>query len=94
MYIISGRGWSQVLEPFLKIMIWGGIPSTIFCGLKLKNRVGDVLALWDTKRRRERTGMGNLGMWRVLAIKLDGTSIICVFEGGDLGRERKTSGKE
>ena len=34
------------------------------------------------------------GMWRALAIKLDGTSIICVFEGGDLGRERKTSGKE
>ena len=27
------------------------------------------------------------GMWRVLAIGLDGTHIICIFEGGDLGRE-------
>ena len=34
------------------------------------------------------------GMWKVLAIGLDGTRIICVFEGGDLGRERKTSGKK
>ena len=34
------------------------------------------------------------GMWKVLAIGLDGARIICVFEGGDLGRERKTSGKK
>ena len=34
------------------------------------------------------------GMWRALAIGLDGARIIYVFEGGDLGRERKTSGKK
>ena len=34
------------------------------------------------------------GMWRALAIKLDRTCIICIFEDGDLGRERKTSGKK
>ena len=36
------------------------------------------------------------GMWRAwaLAIGLDGARIICVFESGDLGRERKTSGKK
>ena len=27
------------------------------------------------------------GMWRVLAIRLDGMRIIGIFEGGDLGRE-------
>ena len=31
--------------------------------------------------------MGNVGMWRVLAIGLDGTRIIGIFEGGDLVRE-------
>ena len=31
--------------------------------------------------------MGNLGTWRVLAIGLDGTRIIGIFEGGDLERE-------
>ena len=45
---ISGGGWSQALEPFLKMVIWGGIPTTISCGAKLKNGVGDVVALWDT----------------------------------------------
>ena len=34
------------------------------------------------------------GMWRALAIGLDGARIIYVFEGGDLGRELKTSGKK
>ena len=32
-------------------------PYRISCGLKLKNGVGDVVAIWDT----ERTGMRNLG---------------------------------
>ena len=27
------------------------------------------------------------GMWKVLAIGLDGTRIVGIFEGGDLGRE-------
>ena len=45
---ISGRGWSQGFEAILKMVIWGGIPSTISCGAKLKNGVGDVVALWDT----------------------------------------------
>ena len=44
---ISGRGWSQGFEAILKMVIWGGIPSTISCSLKLKNGVGDVLALGD-----------------------------------------------
>ena len=40
------------------------------------------------------------GMWRGLAIGLDGARIICVFEGGDLGggteneREKKTRSKK
>ena len=34
------------------------------------------------------------GMWRVLAIGLDGACIICISKGGDLGRERKTSRKK
>ena len=57
---ISGRSWSQGLEPFLKKVIWGEIPSTI-SGLKSKNGVGDILVSWDIWRRQERTGMGNLG---------------------------------
>ena len=45
---ISGRGWSQGFGAILKMVIWGEIPSTISCGAKLKNGVGDVVALWDT----------------------------------------------
>ena len=50
----------------------------------------------DEKRREWGiwTGMCWAGMWRALAIGLDGARIICVFEGGDFGRERKTSGKK
>ena len=33
-------------------------------------------------------------MWRALAIGLDGARVIHIFEGGDLGREQKTSGKK
>ena len=46
--LLVGEAEARVLEPFLKMVFWGGIPTTIFCGPKLKNRVGDVVALWDT----------------------------------------------
>ena len=45
--LLVGEAEARVLEPFLKMVIWGGIPSTISCGLKLKNGVGGVDALWD-----------------------------------------------
>ena len=45
--LLVGEAGARVLEPFLKMVVRGGIPSTISCGLKLKNGVGDVLALWD-----------------------------------------------
>ena len=61
--LLVGEGGARVLEPFLRMVIWGGIPSTISCGLKLKNGVGDVLALGNIQKRREMMGMGmgNLG---------------------------------
>ena len=43
----------------------------------------------EDKKERERGIWA--GMWRALAIGLDETCIICIFEGGDLGRERKTT---
>ena len=45
--LLVGEAGARVLEPFLKMVIWGAIPSTISCGLKLKNGVGGVDALWD-----------------------------------------------
>ena len=46
--LLVGEAEARVLEPFLKMVIRGGIPSTVSCGPKLKNGVGDVVALWDT----------------------------------------------
>ena len=46
--LLVGEAGVVVLEPFLKMVIWGGIPSTISCSPKLKDGVGDVVALWDT----------------------------------------------
>ena len=43
--LLVGEAEARVLEPFLKMVFWGGIPSTISCGLKLKNGVGDILVL-------------------------------------------------
>ena len=43
--LLVGEAGARVLEPFLKMVVRGGIPSTISCGPKLKNGVGDVLVL-------------------------------------------------
>ena len=45
--LLVGEGGARTLEPFLKMVICGGIPSTISCSLKLKNGVVDVLGLGD-----------------------------------------------
>ena len=54
---ISGRGWSQGFGAIFEDGDLGRDPEH---DNKLKNGVGDVLALWDIWRRRERTGMGKL----------------------------------
>ena len=44
---------------------------------------------WGISRRDEKGWEWGVwaGMWRALAIELDGTCIISIFEGGDLERE-------